>query len=362
MTRLLATELALPEREYPQEVIARRIGAWLEQHGHHPDRVLAILANSGVERRRSAFDLDELFAPRRMGARNAAYAAAALELGERAARRALEASALDPRELALICSVSCTGFMIPSLDAHLVNRLPLRADVRRLPLTLLGCAGGAMGLAHTALLLEARPREAALLVAVELPSQSLQSEDLSMAHLVSCALFGDGAAAVVLAGRERPVPAARSGEPRRPRPHVLASGSSFFHGTLDAMGFDVRDSGFHMVLDRRIPELVSDTIWPAIERWVAAQGVDLRELDHFLVHPGGRRVLDAVEACLGRGPGAVEHSRAVLREQGNLSSVAVLSLLERVGRLGAPRAGQRGLLVAFGPGFNAEHLLLEWRP
>jgi alkylresorcinol/alkylpyrone synthase len=141
---------------------------------------------------------------------------------------------------------------------------------------------------------------------------------------------------------------------------VRAAGTSFFHGTLDAMGFDVRDTGFHMVLDRGVPELVRTTIWPAIERWVRAQGLEPADLDHWLVHPGGRRVLDAVEEGIGRGPAAVRDARAVLAELGNLSSASVLALLERFERLERARAGDLGLLVAFGPGFNAEHLLLEW--
>ncbi len=355
MPRVLATACAWPRHRVDQATAAERIGVWLRQRGEDPRRIQRIFANSGVEARWSSLPFEDLFEARGMGARSHAYAEHAVTLAEEAARAALARSGVDARSIALVTSISCTGFLIPSVDAHLVNRLGLGPHVRRLPLTLLGCAGGAMGLAHTADLLRAHPDQAALIVAVELPSQNFQVDDLSMAHLVSSALFGDGAAAVVLGGDELTTNADAACHPR-----LLASRTHFFEDSLDVMGFDVRDSGFHMVLDARIPVFLDEVIWPEVEAFLADHGTSTAELDHFLVHPGGRAILDALEARIGRGPAAVAPSRALLREYGNLSSASVLALLDRFERGAEPQPGQRGLMLAFGPGFNAEMILLEW--
>jgi len=352
---VLGTGTAFPEHAVPQAELARRVGAWLEGRGKSPQRILSVFENAGVEERRSALPLDELFTPRGFGARSADYARHAVDLAEEAARAALAEAGLATEEVALVTSVSCTGFLLPSIDAHLVNRLGLQEEVRRLPLTLLGCAGGAMGLSHTVDLLAARPETAALLVAVELPSHDFQLEDFSMAHLVSTALFGDGAVALIVGGSARPVPRGAAA-----RPHVVATRTRFFPGTLGTMGFDVRDSGFHMVLDAKIPEFVGEVIWPEIERFLADTGTGVAGVDHFLVHPGGRAILDVLEERLQRGPEALALSRRVLREHGNLSSASVLMLLHEFERTVGGRPGERGLLVAFGPGFNAELIALEW--
>ncbi len=358
MSVLLATEVAFPEHRVSQEEVTDHIGRWLEDAGRDARRIRAILANAGVAERHAVLSPDELFRPRDLGERNALYTQHAPRLAEQATRRVLERLDLSSECIDLVTSVSCTGFMIPSLDAHLANRLPLNSRIRRMPLTLLGCAGGAMGLSHAHDHLGAHPAACGLVVAVELASLSFQSTDHSMAHLVSSALFGDGAGACILVGEASPLLRGRTDVV----PRIRSTATCFFHASLEAMGFDVRTTGFHMILDARIPAFLAETIWPEVERFLAENGLEVGDVEHWLVHPGGRRILDTVEACLARGPQVLATSRRVLREHGNLSSASILALLRTFADEGGARTGERGLILAFGPGFNAELLLVEWGP
>ena len=355
MPCIAATEIALPRCSASQSEVGDWLASWLADRVPDPERVLRIVERSGVGQRYSVLPPDEVFQPRSFEARNRLYTEASIELAERVSRAALCSSDLPSGDVGLIVSVSCTGFMIPSVDAYLVNLLPLSRHIVRLPITELGCAAGAMGLSRSTDWLLAHPESSALLVSVELPSLSFQPEDLSMAHLVSCALFGDGAAGVVLHGAESP-------HARRGQPEVVASRTCFFYDTLRLMGFEVRQTGFHMLLDPGIPDLIRTAIWPALEEFLDDQGLQLGDVDHWLIHPGGRRILDELESLIGRGADALRHSRRVLELYGNLSSGSVLFLLDEFRKQVTSCPGDRALLVAFGPGFNAEMLLLEWPP
>jgi alkylresorcinol/alkylpyrone synthase len=239
--------------------------------------------------------------------------------------------------------------MIPSLDAYLANTLGFSPHVKRLPVTELGCAAGGVALARAFDYLQAFPHHTVLVVAVELPSLTFQFKDLSPANVVSSALFGDGAAAIVLSGKSVP------GQPR-----ILATESTLFPQTTEVMGFDLRDSGFHIVLSAEIPELVCAEVPQLAARFLGAQELTVSDISHFLLHPGGRRVLEGLVECLGITSEQATVSKTILRDYGNLSSASVLYILDRFLKTEQTRSGDLGLLLAFGPGFSAEALLLRW--
>jgi alkylresorcinol/alkylpyrone synthase len=269
------------------------------------------------------------------------------------AANALDAAGVRADEIDLFVTVSCTGIMIPSLDAYLVDELGFRRDVRRLPLTELGCAGGAAALCRGHDFLRGFPEARALVVAVELPSLSLQRDDLSPGNLVSTALFGDGAAAVVLEGGAL--------EPRVPRQalRMRETLAHIFPRTAYALGFDLRDDGFHSVLSKDVPALIKSEIAALVTALAGRRGLTREDLSFFVLHPGGRRILGVAEEELRLTRDDTRPSWDVLREFGNQSSASVLFVLDRWLRERPPATGAHGLLAAFGPGLSVDLLLLE---
>jgi alkylresorcinol/alkylpyrone synthase len=287
--------------------------------------------------------------------RNTAWLAAARDLGEQAIRAALDQARLQARDLDHIFTVTTTGIATPSLDALLVNRLGLRSDVRRSPLFGLGCAGGAAGLARTADYLRAFPDQFAVLVSCEICSLTFQREDLSIPNIIASGLFGDGAAAVVLAGADRVGEGHAADLPR-----ITNHGAVFYPDTERVMGWDVVDSGFKVVLSAKVPEVVRAHIGHDVDRFLETADLGRADIDHWLVHTGGPRVLEAFAGALDLPREALDRSWRSLAEVGNLSSASVLFVLADLMQEAGSKEGQRGLLAAMGPGFASEMLLLEW--
>jgi alkylresorcinol/alkylpyrone synthase len=350
MAKIISVATAVPDHvvgiDDVRRLVPRVFGA-----RHDVDRLLEIVERAGIESRRLVDPVERTLERRTLGERNDRYIACSRELGERALVAALEHADLGPRDVDLIVTTSCTGFAIPSIDAWLANRLGMRTDVRRLPITELGCAGGAAGLARAADFIRAYPDATAAVLAVELPSLTFQPQDDAMANVVSSFLFGDGAAAVVLSGRRSSRPGAR----------VLASRSALFPGTLDLMGFDLKNTGFHIVLSPAIPLVVERRLADELAPLLDGAGVTPRDLDFFVLHPGGTRVLESLAEALAVAPERLAGSRRVLARHGNLSSASVLFVYRDFLDQGPlPEPGAKGLLAAFGPGFACEMLLLEW--
>lgn len=317
--------------------------------GHDAARLLAIVENSGIARRFLVEPPERIVLRRGFGEKNDVYIEHSRTLGLAAAERALAAAGIGAGEIDFVITTSCTGFAIPSLDAWLMNRLAIPGTARRLPITELGCAAGAAGIARAADLVRAYPGAAALVVAVEIPSLTFQPQDDGMANVVSSFLFGDGAAAVVVADR-----------PARAGAEIVASRSVLFPETLDYMGFRLRDSGFHIVLAPAIPFLVRKRFAAELAPVLDAAGVTAADVKFLVLHPGGARVLDALAEALGVAPARLDASRAVLGQYGNLSSASVLFVYEEALAREAPAAGDLGIIAAFGPGFSAEMVLFRW--
>lgn len=344
---IASTAIAVPKHVITRELVEAQIGRVFSLSGRRLEAVLEIVAHSRIERRYSIFPVEYLIEPRPLEQISREYRDHSLCLGRRAAQQALDRAGIASQEVDMILTVSCTGFMIPSLDACLAPEIGLRPNIRRLPVTELGCAAGAAGLAMARDYVRARPGATVLLVAVELPTLTFQRRDLSQANLVSTILFGDGAAAAVV-----------TGQPRR-GPHIVDSESFLFPDSLDAMGFDLRDSGFHIILSKEVPQMVRERIGGLVDGFLARHSLTRSDLQAYILHPGGQKLLHFMEQELGLRDGLTRPSWDVLRDFGNLSSASVLFVLHQWLNRGM-RPGDRGLLAGFGPGFSAEMLLLQW--
>jgi alkylresorcinol/alkylpyrone synthase len=309
----------------------------------------AVIDNARILKRHMLFPLDYVITPRPLEQISAEYKTHSIQLGLEVAESALAQAGLAPTDIDLIITVSCTGVMIPSLDAHLINLMGFRADVKRLPITELGCAAGAAALGRASDYIRAFPDANVLLIAVELPSLTFQRGDNSPANLVSCALFGDGAAAVILTGR--PAPGIQ----------IIDTHSHLIPDSLDAMGFDLKGSGFHIVLSRSVPQLIRDEIGAVMDRLLQRHALSRTDLRFFLLHPGGQKLLSYIEEEMGLQKTLTQSSWTVLAEYGNLSSATVLFVMKEFLSQPTPQQhGDRGLLAAFGPGFSMEMALLQW--
>src|SRR6266700_5094731 len=298
---------------------------------------MAIFENAQIDNRYSVYPVEQLGRRRSLTESTLEYRAHAIALARDVAARALAEARVAARDVDLVITTSCTGIMIPSVDAYLVDALGFRPDVRRLPITELGCVGGAAALARADDFLRGFPDAKVLVVAVELPSLSLQREDTSAANLVASALFGDGAAAVVMVGGAD-----------QPGVRVRATLSHIFPRSTGALGFDLHEDGFHSVISKDIPAMLKSEIGALVDRLAARAGLARADLTCFLMHPGGRKILGAVEDELGLAREATQPSWDVLRDYGNQSSASVLFVLHHWLTRREPLAGSHGVLAAFG--------------
>jgi alkylresorcinol/alkylpyrone synthase len=343
--RIAAVATAVPEHVVVQHEageFARRVFG-----PHVPDieRLVSAFANTGIERRYLVRPLDWFEAPRPFAEKNAVYCETALELSLSAATRALGQANIDRADVGAILFVSTTGVATPSLDSFLIQRLGLSRSAVRLPVWGLGCAGGAAGLARAAELATTLGRPT-LLVAVEVCSTTFVPTDRSRSNVIATALFGDGAAAVVL-------------RPDGEGPEVLSSYSYLLDDSKDVMGWRVEADGLRVVFARSIPKLVRDLAGRIASAAAAGAGVSRADLANFVFHPGGAKVLRAYADTLGLDGGDLRHASGVLRDYGNMSSPSVLFVLERFLREDAA-TGRPALLMALGPGFSAESVVLRW--
>jgi alkylresorcinol/alkylpyrone synthase len=339
---------AVPPHVLSRELVKEYLGRTFSLSGRRLEAILDVVDNSRIERRYAIFPVDYLIEPRSLTQTNQEYREHAICLGRCAAQQALERAGLTPGDVDLFLTVSCTGFMIPSLDAYLAPEMGFRSNVRRLPITELGCAAGAVGLTRAWEYLRAFPQATVLLLSVELPSLTFQRRDLSQANLISAILFGDGAAAAVITGRPAPGPC------------ILDSESYLFPASIDAMGFDLRDTGFHIVLSKEVPQLIRDRLGGLVDNFLRRHALTRGDIRAYVLHPGGQKLLSYMEEELGATPWQVAPSWDVLRRYGNLSSASVLFVLNEWVSRGELKSGDLGLLAAFGPGFSAEMLLLQW--
>lgn len=364
------TGKALPAHRYDQTELARFALQAFPSLEAKEEVLRRFFRRVGVEGRNLALPAERYAELGGFGERNDVWLRVAMDLSVEATERALADAKVAPEDVDVIFTTTVTGIAVPSLDARLVNRLGFRSDIKRVPLFGLGCLGGAAGIARAADYLRGHPHDVALLLSVELCSLTLQADDVSTKNLIATGLFGDGAAAVVMRGERRRVPRARTPHSsaqkqrlialrRAAMPRVIASRSIFFPHTERTMGWDVCDTGFEVVLDPSVPKLVAEHVPEAIDAFLADNGLDLEEIASWVCHPGGPAVIKALEEGLSLAPSALDATRRHLAEVGNLSSSSVLFLLDEA-RHASPEPGSFSVLLAMGPGFCAELVLLQW--
>jgi alkylresorcinol/alkylpyrone synthase len=343
--RLLSVATTVPSFCLDQDDVARRVALVLGSRSHEVARMLPMFGNTGIERRYSCVPIEWYEEEHDWPERNRIYLAASLDLLETATRAALSRAGRTADEIDAIVVVSTTGIATPSLDALLMERMGLRRTIQRLPIFGLGCVGGVIGLARAATLAQSMPGRLVLFLVVELCALCFRRDDFSKSNVVATALFGDGAAAALLCSEGV-------------GPTIVASGEYTWTDSLDIMGWDVTGEGFKAIFSRDIPELISTQLHDVVVAFLAEHDMTLREIDRFICHPGGAKVLDALEKAYELEIGTLGDSREVLREYGNMSAATALFVLERVLTNGA-LTWKRALASSLGPGFTAAFTLLK---
>ncbi|WP_244928015.1 3-oxoacyl-[acyl-carrier-protein] synthase III C-terminal domain-containing protein [Nocardioides sp. W7] len=354
--RILSVRGALPEHRHSQAEITASFVETMLRGQVNASVVERFHRNACVDTRHTVLPLEAYQHLDGFGPANDEFIAHGVELGARAVLDALTAVDLAPTDVDLIVSATVTGLAVPSLDARVAALIGMREDVVRVPIVGLGCVAGAAGIARLHDYLLGHPDAVAVLMSVELCSLTLQRDDASVPNLVASGLFGDGAAAVVAAGRDR---AAELASTTLPQPEVLASRSRLYPDSERTMGWDVGSSGLKIVLDGAVPDVVRRYVGPDVARFLADHGLTREDVGWYVAHPGGPKVLEALQDSLGVDRAALEVTWESLRRIGNLSSASVLHVLADTLRDRPPRPGSYGLMLAMGPGFCSELLLLR---
>lgn len=341
---ILSIATAVPPFTLRQSDVAAMAPFLFDRARSNLEYLMPVFGNAGIDTRSSCMPIDWYRSPHGWAERNRLYIEHAVALLKQAATTALAQAGRRPEDIANVVTVSTTGIATPALDAILMNELGLSSQIRRLPVFGLGCAGGTLGLSHAADLARAHPEGDTLLLVVELCALTFRQGDMSNSNIVASALFGDGAAALVL------------GRPGSTGPRLTASGMHTWPGSLDVMGWNVADDGLGVLFSRDIPALVRQDMGGAIAAFLADQQLGLDDIDGFICHPGGVKVLDALEDIFGLARGGMGEAREVLRRFGNMSAVTVLFVLERYLQQGL---SGRYLVSALGPGFSAGFQLIE---
>ena len=341
---------AFPRHRYHQYIITEALRAYWGEKLRRPELLTRLHSRAGVGYRNLAYSIPDYQHFDTWGKSNHAWIESAEELGKKAIDGALERAGLTRCDLDALFVVSITGVASPSLDARLINTMALRTDIKRTPIFGLGCVGGAAGLTRAADYVKAYPTQIAVLLAVEICSLTLQRDDVSTPNLISAGLFGDGAAAVIVVGAQRPSAG----------PAILGTRSIFYPGSEEIMGWDISEKGFRIVLSPKLPELIQQRLGVDLDCFLAAFGLSRADIGNWVIHTGGPKILEAVERALGLSDRDLKLSWESLRRHGNISSASVLLVLEETMTSCRPEPGTLGLLAAMGPGFSCELILIRW--
>src|SRR5882762_86859 len=358
--RIASAGTAYPPHRYKQEDIAAALCARWAHKLEEPRLLTRLHANCGVEYRNLVLPLEEYPRLTNFGLSNDEWIKGAVDCGYRAVSNALAKAGVTAESISAIFFASVTGIASPTIDARLINLMPFPTSVKRTPIFGLGCVAGAAGISRASDYVRAFPNQYALLLSVELCSLTWQDNDQSIANLISCGLFGDGAAAVIVAGSETPLAKREGCTTCLAGPRVLDTRSTFYRHTEHIMGWDIGDMGFKIVLSPDVPKVVNEHLRGNVESFLTDNGLTLDDISSYIFHSGGPKVLEAMENTLDLPANALEPSWRSLREVGNLSAASVLAVLEDVLVNSPGKPGTYSILAAMGPAFCSELVLLKW--
>ena len=347
--KIISVAKQLPKYTRETKDIIPYLNLWLAgQEERFQRKVIKLFDNAGVDRRYSIMDAEAVFSNTSFEDKNDIYSREVINLGEQALLNSLEKAHLQPTDIDFIITVSCTGIMIPSLDAYLINRLQMRQDIVRLPVTEMGCVAGVSGIIYAKNFLKAHPNKRAAVIAVESPTATFQLDDYSMANIVSAAIFGDGAASVILSSYED-----------EKGPQIIDEGMYHFYDAEQMMGFKLVNTGLQMILDKTVPETISNHFPNIVHPFLERNHLSIGDVNHLIFHPGGKKIVQTVEELFGSMGKNIDDTKEVLKLYGNMSSATVLYVLERFMDRNLPK-DDMGLMLSFGPGFTAQRILLKW--
>lgn len=322
---------------------------WMvEQESRFQRKVIKLFEGAGVDRRYSIMDPIEVFTNPSFESRNDIYVREVRNLGRKCLEKALIKASWNATDIDFIITVSCTGIMIPSVDAYLINDLKMRQDIVRLPVTEMGCAAGVSGIIYANNFLKANPGKRAAIIAIEAPTATFQLDDYSMVNIVSAAIFGDGAACVLMSSNDEDEGV-----------KVLAEEMYHFYDATDLMGFKLVNTGLQMILDKNVPQQIAEHFPAILNPFLERSKKSIEDIDHLIFHPGGKKIVQTVEELFGTLGKNIDDTKEVLKLYGNMSSATVLYVLERFMDKKLPK-GDLGLMLSFGPGFSAQRVLLEF--
>lgn len=344
---ILATHTALPPLRHSGPAVEEAFERWLSGSDRAVQvKGMRVLRNAGVEARHSFLTLEEIFTPCGLTKSSARYREHAIELGTRAVANALAKAGVQPRELDVLITTSCTGYMIPSVDAYIADALGMRPDLVRLPVTEMGCAAGASALIYAAEMLRGRSGRKAAVLNIEFPSNTMQHGDYSMDNIVGSALFSDGIACTVVACTEEPGAVV-----------IEDWNMCQVFETTGLLGYHLTDTGLLMNLDPRLPDVIGQNLEGATAPMLDRNRLRLEDIEHFVIHPGGVKILDRIEDALSKYGGNVDLARRIMRQYGNMSSSTVVFILDAL--LNSTPSPGPTLMMSFGPGFSAHQLLIR---
>lgn len=357
MSVIASVHGVVPGYRYSQEVLTAEFSKLVSPDGLQHGVIERIHQATGVRFRNISLPLEAYKELSGFGAANNEFIRVGLELGRQAIEGALEKAGVKASEVDLIISTSVTGLAVPSIDSRLIPQLNFRPDIKRLPTFGLGCVAGATGIARVHDYLLGNPDGVAILLSIELCSLTVQPDDLSMANIVASGLFGDGAAAVVMLGERRALSMGLAG------PRVLSSRSRIYADSEDAIGWDINETGFHIVLSAEVPKLIEDQIDADVTNFLANNNLQKSDITNWICHPGGPKVIKAVADALKLSDEQLVLTWKSLETKGNLSSASILHLLQDIfyeSDDSPPQVGSYGLIISMGPGFGTELVLVRW--
>lgn len=347
--KIISVAKQLPKYVRETKEIIPYVKYWIkDQEDRFQRKVVKMFEAAGVSKRYSIMDIEDVFINSSFEEKNNIYVKEITKLAEKSLKKSLKKAILNPTDIDYIITVSCTGIMIPSVDAYLINNLKMKQDIVRLPVTEMGCVAGVSGIIYAKNFLKSNPNKRAAVISVEAPTATFQLENFSMSNIVSAAIFGDGASSVILSSHCDDV-----------GPVVLDESMYHFYNSIDIMGFKLVNKGLEMILDKKVPETISNHFPKIIHPFLKRSNLKIEDINHLIFHPGGKKIVSTVENLFKSFGKNIDDTKEVLKLYGNMSSATVLYVLERFLNKDIQK-GEKGLMLSFGPGFTAQRILLEW--